>query len=739
MRSVIKYVLLLVVMALTACHDDNYNNGVGGNGGREAFINFSTRAGGNWDDVLLPGQKFRAVIVNGQMKLVPASIGIYGFLMNDDYTRVLDVDKQEFEPVFYNDVLTEYDRPQNGEGGNNSGEITEVSKEEMVRFQKEEWENLEKEEFGDIKDPTTGERTNLMPVDNSDGKYDGSITQPNGVITDSTGTRPIYTPEHTDDPDNPDGPEIIDITNPPYGISIAEDGTVEFRDGTKITADYVYKKFLYVKAGTSSADSYEVPVMFQIFRNGGEDRYKILYDGQVTEGTTYPNLPSADELGIEEITDNDGKITITFPDGTVVTREKDLTQQGVSADGSPITTTHTTTIVFPMKWSDETQNEHDITVTLDCIAKTLTFLEGNSRKILDLSTIQKKDDQTSGDPITGGDGTQTNPSRKRIGTRATDIPFYDDDYDKYYWGYNAHKWTSGHYMFYAYSPCSEHVDFDYNKDGADPKREKGAIGNFTWGKIPSISNTDYIVAKSEVWKYNDPTRVHFDAMDHLMSRIRVAFAIHPDYHKIRRVVITNVSLTILEPGFNRIYEYSNSRTTELDGKSGVMREGNDWTIYKENGKDYLYNPAKNPAAYAENIQEKPFDAVHYEDGGSKYGKLLYPLKADGEWKRENLFNDFYIVPFLGNKASAMTVCVEYDVYDTDVCDADGNPIAGEFPSKHRIRRVKRVSTLKFKDKNGDPTSIEFKKNQSRTLNVLINPDYIFTLFDHDEPATLVVE
>lgn len=725
-------------MALTACHDDNYNNGVGGNGGREAFINFSTRAGGNWDDVLLPGQKFRAVIVNGQMKLVPASIGIYGFLMNDDYTRVLDVDKQEFEPVFYNDVLKEYDRPQTSDPGT----VTEVTKDTMLKYRREEWENLEKEEFGEIKNPDTGERTNLMPVDNSDGRYNGSITQPNGVITDSTGTIPIYIPQDIDDPTDPDNPEYIDITKPPYGIMIAGDGTVEFRDGTKITADYVYKKYLYVKKSETSGDSYEVPVLFQIFRNGGEDRYKILYDGEVTEGTTYPNLPSADELGITETTDNDGKITITFPDSTVVTRERNVTQQGESADGSPLYTTHTTTIVFPMKWSDETQNEHDITVTLDCIAKTLTFLEGNSRKILDLSTIQKKDNQTSGDPITGGDGTETNPSRKRTSTRATDIPIYDDDYDKYYWGYNAHKWTSGHYMFYAYSPCSAHVDFDYNRYGTDGGREQGEIGKFTWGKIPSISNTDYIVAKSEVWKYNDPTRVHFDAMDHLMSRIRVAFAIHPDYHKIRRVVITNVSLTILEPGFNRIYEYSNHRADDanMNGsvKTGINRPSYDWKIYTVNDTDFLYNPAKNPAAYAENIQERPSDAVHYE-GSTKFGKLLYPLKADGEWKRDNLFNDFYIVPFLGNKASEMTVCVEYDVYDTDVCDADGKPIDANFTSKHRIRRVKRVSTLKFKDQYGNPRLIEFKKNESRTLNVLINPDYIFTLFDHDEPATLVVE
>lgn len=706
------YVLIMVVMTLTACHDDNYKDGVGGNEGREAFINFSTRAGGSWDDVLLPGQKFRAVIVNGQMKLVPASLGIYGFLMNDDYTKVLDVDKQEFEPVFYNDVLKEYDRPQNGEGGNNSGEITEVTKEVMERFQKEEWENLETEEYGDVIDTISGRRQNLYPVPEGTN-IDGSITQPNGVTTDSTGhIIPTLGDEPTDT-------TSTDPVAPPYGTIIAGDGTIELSGGTKITKDGIYRPYNFVSPDEQGVAQ---QFYFYIYRSGS-NCFEVR-DGQGNKLEDY----SSDEIGIK--TENDG--TVNFPDGTVVYRERDVATDTTSVSY------HTTKVLFTIPWTDQSGAPSQIQVEVDCVNKTLTFIEGNDRKVFDLAEIQKDGNQTSGDPITGGDGTQNNPSRKRIGTRATDIPFYDDDYDKYYWGYNAHKWTSGHYMFYAYSPCSEHVDFDYNKNAADVNVQ-GTIGNFTWGKIPSISNTDYIVAKSEVWKYNDPTRVHFDAMDHLMSRIRVAFAIHPDYHKIRRVVITNVSLTILEPGFNRIYEYSNSRTTELDGKSGVMREGNDWTIYKENGKDYLYNPAKNPAAYAENIQEKPFDAVHYEDGGSKYGKLLYPLKADGEWKRENLFNDFYIVPFLGNKASAMTVCVEYDVYDTDVCDADGNPIAGEFPSKHRIRRVKRVSTLKFKDKNGDPTSIEFKKNQSRTLNVLINPDYIFTLFDHDEPATLVVE
>lgn len=718
-------------MALTACHDheiipqDN-----GGGEGQQTFINFATRAGSAWDDVLLPGQKFRAVIVNGKEMLVPQSIGIYGFLMNDDYTKVLDVDKQEFA-VFDNDVLKEYDRPQNGGGGNNSDEVTEVTKPEMEAMQRDAWEALEVEEYGKVTNPETGARENLFPVDEGIN-IEGSITQPNGEVTDSTGNRTIIqTPgEEITDPDNPDNP---DVTEPPYGTTIAADGTVELRDGTKITKDGIYRPYNYRYTNENNGTS-EVSLYFYIYRSGNN-----IYEVREESGDKQSGI-SPDEIGVT--TDADG--TVHLPDGTTIYREKDTDATAV--------TYHNKAVVFTMSGVDDSNVQALIQVEIHCENNTLTFINGNDTIVLDLAKIQTPDnqtsdnqasgEQTSGDPITGGDGTETNPVRPRLATRATDIPIYDDEYDRYYWGYNAHRWTSGHYMFYAYSPASQHVDLDYNEDATDPA-VKCTIGNFTWGKIPSISNTDYVVAKNEVWKYNDPTRVHFDAMDHLMSRIRVAFAVHPDFHKIRRVVVTNVSLTILEPGFNRIYEYSNHRADAANKdegvETGINRISDGWRVWKENGQDFLYNPAKNPAAYADNVQEVPFDAVKYEGGGAKYGKLLYPLKTSGTWERSNLYNDFYIVPFANNEATQMTVCVEYDIYDTDVCDKDDKPIADKFTADHRIRHCKRISTLKFQDSAGNPKPIHFEKNQSRTLNILINPNYIYSLFDHDEPATMIVQ
>lgn len=709
--------LPLAVALLAACHDGDIQQKVDDNlQDPNGLISFTTRAvmdNDNWMLEPLPGMSANTVVKDGVVYDVPNNIGVFGFFTEENTEtpsspKVKSLDAPVFGIVkkdadnitITSDVVEEYDTPTIGEGN--------LSEDSIQNYRERIFDQQE-----DENNPGIGEKQ-------SDGLYHF----PNGAVEDSLGTV-IKKPT---DPDNPDNPVV---TDPPYGIMIAGDGTVEFRDGTKITADYVYKKYRYVGKLETSGDTYEVPVLFQIFRNGGDDRYKILYDGEVTEGTTYPDILSADVLGITETTDNDGKITITFPDGTVVTREKDVTQQGESADGSPITspttTTHTTTIVFPMKWYDETQQEHIITVTLDCIAKTLTFVNGNDRTVLNLNDIQKTGNQTSGGGTTS-EGTQS-PARKRTSTRATTN--YDDENDKYYYGYERQRWQNEDYMFYGYSPASRNATI--NIDG------EGNVGSFTWDKIPCVSTTDYVVAKEEVWRKNksgvtsDFSRIHFDDMQHLMSRVRLYFAVHPDFHKIRRVVVVKASLSFVEDGFRKVYKFENKRSDE--NKHG--KETWKWTV----NPDYIYNPKYNTSYYSYSKDgAHPSDMVAYQnraDANSteRYGKVLKTLKDD-KWSNDYLFTDFYIVPFKDNAAATMTLHVKYNIYDTDPDDKHIKTSDGRlrlFPNDCLLRECERESTIEFK------VPMKFEPGVSHALKIMINPDYIYNLSDHDEPADMIVK
>lgn len=670
------YMSLLMVMALTACHDNELTPGNGGAG--QNYIAFSTRAGG-YSNENLPGQS-HTVQVDGTKYNVPQSIGVFGFLMDETYTKVLDVDK----PVFDNVLLKEYDATLGGDAANPVyPDVVEVTPEEQAQARSEEWENLETLEYGAPKgDDGSRENLTVIPAEQAD-RYEGSVTRPDGTVTDSVGNVLIEGEgeEHPDNPDGPDNPSNPDETALPFGTEIAEGGIVKLVDGTNITQNGMMRPYT-INAGTQNAINTQLLITPSgTYRISSQDGSEI----------------SDEAAGVEK---SESSGITTFNDGMELTADY---------------------VKFSMM-TDATATS-GVYVTWYFKRNSLTFQQGNENPVtMDLNKIwsPNADDTNSPSPV------------KRHDTRAGTV--YDDEYDKYYWGYNPERWTSGYYAFYAYSPCSQYVDFDINETSDDPD-VKGTIGKFTWGKIPSISTTDYMVAKAEVWRHNDPSRIHFDDMQHLMSRIRVNIAVHPDFHRIRRIVVTNVSLTVLEPGFNRIYTYTNQRKSGTAPETGAERELESWTEWTDpSGAIYLYNPAKHPATYAEKVTQNqlPSDAISYPDG--KYGKLLYPLAKKNEWKSENIYTDFFIVPFLGNAATELTLRVSYDIYDTDVCNEDGTPIPGNFTPAHLVRSCTRLSTL---DCRANP--IRFHSGESRALNVLINPNYIYTLFDHDEPADMIIE
>ncbi len=360
-----------------------------------------------------------------------------------------------------------------------------------------------------------------------------------------------------------------------------------------------------------------------------------------------------------------------------------------------------------------------------------------------------EDDNTPGtDAGDGGTGSPVKPQFLVRGVTRADAE-YDDDNDKYFYGYNYQRWAAEDYMFYAYAPASRNASFGVESDGT-------INGRFTWEKIPCVSTTDYVVAREEVWRKNktqlpDRSRIHFDGMQHLMSRIRLYFAVHPDFDKIRKVVVTQASISLQEEGFKKVYTFCNERNM-VDGIDGVEVPWHD----RVNGKwkwtadpQYVYNPRYNRAFYNSWVEAPPSDMVCYQTRNSavsRLGKLLFPLDkdtypTDNGWSHDNIFTDFYIVPFEDNKTNSLTLHVEYMIYDINADDEmgvdDKEMVEGHemrlFRKEHLLRECKRESTITF------TSPMKFESGASHALRIMINPDYIYVLSDHDEPADVIIK
>lgn len=365
--------------------------------------------------------------------------------------------------------------------------------------------------------------------------------------------------------------------------------------------------------------------------------------------------------------------------------------------------------------------------------------------------IYEPSDNNTNAGMDAGNGGSSSPARPQYITRAVtrSNAEYDDENDKYFYGYHNQYWAAEDYMFYAYAPASRNASFGVESDGT-------INGRFVWDKIPCVSTTDYVVAREEVWRKNktqlpDRSRIHFDGMQHLMSRIRLYFAVHPDFDKIRKVVVTQASLSFQEEGFKKVYTFSNERNVlqAVDGKELPWHDkvnGNwKWTADPQ----YVYNPRYNRAFYNSWVEAPPSDMVCYQTRNSttsKLGKLLFPLDkvsypADKGWSQDNLFTDFYVVPFKDNKTNSLTLHVEYIIYDINVDDPLGTTgketVDGHemrlFRKEHLLRECKRQSTITFK------SPMKFESGVSHALRILINPDYIYVLSDHDEPADLIIK
>lgn len=698
--------LLLAVALLAACHD-NVDLKPGGNlPDPNTYISFVTRASvddDSWMLLPLPGQTTQTVNKGGQIYDVTQHVGVFGYFTDDDASNVIEPSNPVFGEAesdgnggytVKSDVLQAYDEHSNypnPEDGNigGSGNMTDEEREDAIqKYKNEIFDNQEREFLAAAGE--TGEDGNIH-------FYNGAIEQPDGTVIREPGN-------YTDTPEDPDTTDTPDVTDLPFGTTVAADGTVEMADGTKITPDGTLTRIItYI---SQSADSpaegtagTQTRVEVQIKVNG---EYSII-------STSVPE---------DFVKENEEGNQISFPDGTQIEIRSGQT------DNDPPFVNITFTMITP--------DGASVPVDYNCTGQELVFNPGEQATFLNLNEIRNK---TSEEDASGNQTTENPVRPKRYGkslTRNADA-IYDDYDDKYYYGYNRQRWMSEDYMFYGYAPASRNAKIEL--DAA------GGIGSFTWEKIPCVSTTDLVVAKEEVWRKNkdaataDVSRIHFDDMQHLMSRIRLYFAVHPDFHKIRRVVVTQASLSFKEEGYRKVYTFKNDRSASTSNVHG--KETWTWTADDR----YAYNPKYNTAFYSSYKEAHPSDMVVYQDSkGESYGKLLSPLPANGDWHPENLFTDFYIVPYQENKTKEMKLHVKYNIYDTDPeIDGDTKTTEDEFEmayyqKKHLVRECQRESTITFK---GD--GLKFQSGVSHALKIMINPDYIYVLGDHDEPADVILK
>lgn len=667
--------LPLAVALLAACHDGDIQQKVDDNlQDPNGLISFTTRAvmdNDNWMLEPLPGMSANTVVKDGVVYDVPNNIGVFGFFTEENTETPSSPKVKSLDAPVFGVVKKDADNITITSDVVEEYDTPTIGEGNLSEDSIQNYRERIFDQQEDENNPGIGEKQN-----------DGYYHFPNGAVEDSLGN--VKTPPT--DPDNPDKPVV---TDPPYGTKIAGDGTVELADGTKITKDgTMYRTINYSVAVEGAVTEEQKSAEVVIFSNGG---YEV-------------KLEAVPEKFVTTEQEDDITLKIIFFDGTTITKIK-----GQSSD-NPIVTISFTIV---------TADGATVPVVYNCMAKELVFNPGENATYLNLASIWEEKT----------DVTQTNPSRKRIGTRATTN--YDDENDKYYYGYERQRWQNEDYMFYGYSPASRNATI--NIDG------EGNVGSFTWDKIPCVSTTDYVVAKEEVWRKNksgvtsDFSRIHFDDMQHLMSRVRLYFAVHPDFHKIRRVVVVKASLSFVEDGFRKVYKFENKRSDE--NKHG--KETWNWRV----NHDYIYNPKYNTSYYSYSKDgAHPSDMVAYQNRADakyteRYGKVLKTLDGD-KWSNDYLFTDFYIVPFENNAAATMTLHVKYNIYDTDPDDKDIKTSDGKlrlFPKDCLLRECERESTIEFR------VPMKFEPGVSHALKIMINPDYIYNLSDHDEPADMIVK
>lgn len=677
--KILRYIyLLLAVVSLAACHDaDDLQKNDSNLPDPDVYISFRTRAPGIDDDSWLllpmPGQNTNTVEdKTGKEFEVAQHIGVYGYFTNDDASRVIEIEN----PVFDNEVLEEYDEhekyPSDGDG-NVKPEDAEKRREEFYDEQEKPFLAAAGEEKG------------------------GFIFYFNGAVENTETGEEIVGPTNTGD-----STTIIESEYPKVDTL---NGSITYSNGT------IY----YYKA---------VEVVFP-------DGYSMKSDGMIYHGNDAID-PRKEQT--DSVVTYDGNITVTRDSRVTIkgipSKELDATggSQTQNPDiESPITGQTTFDVEIEPRYSTEQKLYYYIQFSDNTPAISLYVNIGGGNTSGEITEGEVTDGNgTQGDPTQGGQGS---PAKGYTRADAN----YDDYDDKYYYGYNHQRWMSEDYMFYSYAPASRNAKIDI-----DPAT--GDIGGFTWEKIPCVSTSDLVVAKEEVWRKNkdaataDVSRIHFDDMQHLMARIRLYFAVHPDFHKTRRVVITQASLSFKEEGFKKVYTFENKRTSDGDKEHG--KETWKWTVDDR----YAYNPRYNNAFYSAYKEVRPKDMVVYQNrsGAQGYGKLLAPLPTNGDWHPENLFTDFFIVPYDNNVAEEMTLHVKYYIYDTDP-DVNDEKISVDgadmpyYSKAHIMRECQRESTITFK-----APGLKFRSGVSHALKIMINPDYIYVLGDHDEPADMII-
>lgn len=263
--------------------------------------------------------------------------------------------------------------------------------------------------------------------------------------------------------------------------------------------------------------------------------------------------------------------------------------------------------------------------------------------------------------------------------------------------FNITKWFpetgcdshSGYYL-YDSSEADSHVYLDnmgnnykfYAWATIDGKQDAGVTTNVAnpklWNNVPAFGFCDYLYSSNPKVESG---HVLID-LKHYTAMLRLFYGYSSKYAKVRNIVLRNVKINSLNGTKKVTLDLAErARFTTIDRAPGFHLS----TASKAFG--YLYvNP----------------DIVNVTASASTSTKLQLECT--------------------------------YDIYDAEAFDSDGNPIADDI-SAHRTRKDVTAVSSDFSLKSASISKLEAGKYYD--LSVTINPDYLYVLSEHDDPAVTI--
>lgn len=286
-------------------------------------------------------------------------------------------------------------------------------------------------------------------------------------------------------------------------------------------------------------------------------------------------------------------------------------------------------------------------------------------------------------------------------------------------------WEAQQYMFYCYAPHVDDITGMTNSNVAfGPTNEN--YTKFTLSNVPSISNTDILIAQQRrEWnRLGNPACVDFTSegyqLLHLYAAVQFCFALHEDYAKIRYLHIKEVQIT---SEYELGKEVTYTVTKDVTAADGTIT----WspTVQTSSAPTLTLTPRNNNEKFILGTSYAPFDtnieAGHdytdkpMTDATNKYfsyGWLYIAARDNKEIKADGSYDS--------SKLKKFRLTVTYDVYDRKgTC----------------TRQNVRVSNdLKF------PSSVtQFQAGYYYNAYIKINPDFLYVLSDKDNTADVVLK